>query len=190
MRLMMAWLFSACVLMSASQADEMAYEPEVLQQGAALLAPFKQSLKAALQEGMADGPEAAMNVCRVKAPAIAAALSGPHVKIGRSSERLRNPVNAPSPWMQDMLSYYRQHPVDRQSRYVALDSNRIGYAEPITVQPMCLMCHGSKLAPSVSQALAALYPNDQATGYQAGDLRGIFWVEFEPSVARVLNGVE
>jgi len=33
------------------------------------------------------------------------------------------------------------------------------------------------LAPDLKAKLAELYPNDQATGYAAGDLRGVFWVE-------------
>ncbi len=185
----MAWLCSGLMLVSPSWADDRAQTVEagVLQEGAALLAPFKENLKAALQQGMAQGPDAAVNACQSKAPVIAAALSAQGLAMGRSSERLRNPANAPSPWMQDMLSHYRQYPADRQARYVALNSNRVGYAEPITVQPMCLACHGSQLAPSVSQALATLYPNDQATGYEVGDLRGIFWVTFESSQTGVTN---
>jgi len=37
-----------------------------------------------------------------------------------------------------------------------------------------LQCHGArdKLAPGVADALKELYPQDQATGYAVGDLRG------------------
>jgi len=40
--------------------------------------------------------------------------------------------------------------------------------------PVCLQCHGepAKLAPGVAEALKELYPDDQATGYSLGDLRG------------------
>ena len=48
--------------------------------------------------------------------------------------------------------------------------------EPIITAPMCLACHGSELSVEVKDALAAQYPADQASGYAAGDLRGIFWV--------------
>jgi hypothetical protein len=37
---------------------------------------------------------------------------------------------------------------------------------------MCLQCHGEALAPEVTQALAARYPDDRATGFREGQLRG------------------
>ena len=32
--------------------------------------------------------------------------------------------------------------------------------------------------PDVASRISELYPEDRATGFEAGDLRGIFWVEF------------
>jgi hypothetical protein len=49
--------------------------------------------------------------------------------------------------------------------------------EPIVVQPMCVTCHGADVAPDLRAKIEELYPDDQATGYAAGDLRGIFWAE-------------
>jgi hypothetical protein len=43
---------------------------------------------------------------------------------------------------------------------------------------MCLTCHGSEIDAEVREQLAADYPMDRATGFEAGDLRGVFWVEF------------
>jgi hypothetical protein len=60
---------------------------------------------------------------------------------------------------------------------VAIDKNTVGYAEPIYMQPLCVTCHGANLAPDLQKKLDELYPTDQATGYAAGDLRGIFWAE-------------
>jgi hypothetical protein len=41
------------------------------------------------------------------------------------------------------------------------------------------MCHGPKeqLIPEVKEQLAKLYPEDSATGFSEGELRGWFWVE-------------
>jgi hypothetical protein len=41
------------------------------------------------------------------------------------------------------------------------------------------MCHGpsESLAPDIKEKLATLYPQDQATGFSEGELRGWFWVE-------------
>ncbi|MBW2376809.1 MAG: DUF3365 domain-containing protein [Deltaproteobacteria bacterium] len=45
------------------------------------------------------------------------------------------------------------------------------------MQPLCVTCHGAELPPDLRARLAELYPEDQATGYAAGDFRGVFWVE-------------
>lgn len=146
--------------------------------GAALLAPFKQQLQQALQEGLAQGPVAAISACRVKAPEIAGALSRDGVRMGRSSNRLRNPANAPSPWVAAILDDYLADPGRRAPRGVDLPDGRRGYVEPILTKPLCLSCHGESLAPAVEARIRELYPQDQATGFRVGDLRGVFWVEF------------
>ncbi len=47
-----------------------------------------------------------------------------------------------------------------------------------------LTCHGSSLQPELKAEILCLYPNDQATGFKPGELRGAFTVtEAEMSVA-------
>jgi hypothetical protein len=58
-----------------------------------------------------------------------------------------------------------------------IDQDTVGYVEPIFVQPLCLTCHGTELAPELEAAIEQHYPSDEATGYVAGDLRGMFWAE-------------
>lgn len=149
-----------------------------LARGAELLAPFKKDLQQALKSGLAEGPATAIQVCRVKAPAIAASLSGDGVRMGRTSHKLRNPDNTAPDWVSPILQTYLADPSSRAPRAVELDGNRRGYVEPITTQPLCLTCHGSQLAPDVAERIAELYPDDEATGFDAGDLRGVFWLEF------------
>ncbi len=152
------------------------YDEEVVkQQAAQALLPFKQQLMQALQSGLEQGPAQAIDVCRLQAPAIAAAASVDGVTIGRTSFRLRNPDNAPTVWQQLGLRHYLQSE-DREPMLIDLENGQLGYMEPIVTEPMCLACHGSELSVEVKDALAAQYPADQASGYAAGDLRGIFWV--------------
>ncbi len=150
-------------------------EQEMKQRAEQLLLPFKQQLMQALQVGLEQGAEQAIDVCRLQAPEIAAAASVNAVEIGRSSFRLRNPANAPTVWQQVGLRHYRQSE-DRQPMLIDLEDGRVGYMEPIVTAPMCLACHGSALSAEVKEALALHYPTDQATGFAAGDLRGVFWV--------------
>ncbi len=48
----------------------------------------------------------------------------------------------------------------------------------IITQPLCLVCHGETIAPAVREALVEHYPQDQAMGFKAGDLRDAFSVEW------------
>jgi hypothetical protein len=43
-----------------------------------------------------------------------------------------------------------------------------------TAEKPCLACHGKEIAPKVAARLAELYPEDAATGYSAGEIRGAF----------------
>lgn len=151
---------------------------------AATLQPFKQDLQAALQAGMSSGgPAGAIDVCRVQAPALAAAAGGPGVRIGRTSHRLRNPDNAPAPWLELLLGQYQDGSASGP-QLVELGADYYGYVEPIVTQPLCLACHGSDLSPAVASQLATLYPDDQATGFAAGEFRGLFWVAFRAEAAQ------
>ena len=146
--------------------------------GASLLAPFKAELKSALMAGMKEGPATAIEVCSKDAPGIAAKLSVDGVLMGRSSHKLRNPDNTAPDWLSPIMQAYLDEPSNRNPRAVSLPGNRWGYVEPIMVQPLCLTCHGSELSPDVASRISELYPDDHATGFAAGDLRGVFWVEF------------
>jgi len=152
-----------------------------LARGAEILRPFKQQLKGALQKGLASGPAEAIAACRTRAPEIASALSVDGVRIGRASDRLRNPANVPPAWVAPLLDEYRSDPSMRSARVAHLDERRRGYIEPITVQALCLTCHGENLAEPIAARLSELYPEDRAVGYRVGDFRGVFWVEFPVS---------
>ncbi|UCF46744.1 MAG: DUF3365 domain-containing protein [Myxococcales bacterium] len=145
--------------------------------GAEAVLPFKKNLKEALVKGLEEGPTQAISACRVEAPKLAEAASTGGIKVGRTSQKLRNPNNASKLWMQSFLRVYETDPERREPGVVLIDDNTVGYVEPIFVQPLCVTCHGAELAPDLSAKLTELYPEDQATGYAAGDFRGIFWAE-------------
>jgi len=142
------------------------------------LEPFKgglfRELTTSLREG---GPEEAIAVCRVRAGEIARDASSDEVQVGRTSHRLRNPENAPEPWLVPLLREYEAGPVDRSPRAVRLEANFVGYVEPIYVKPMCLACHGEDVDAGLRTRLQELYPEDRATGFHADDFRGLFWAK-------------
>ena len=155
--------------------------------GVELLAPLKKDLKQALVAGMQKGPANAISVCKDQAPAITASLWAKGVEIGRTSHRLRNPDNLAPDWVDAVLQEYLGEETGHLPRVVSLADNREGYVEPITVKPLCLACHGESLAPGVGEQIKLLYPEDEATGFKDGDLRGVYWVEYPVVESRPIN---
>ncbi len=133
----------------------------------------------ALSQG---GPAAAISICQKEAPEIAQRVGKKHgVAIGRTSFRLRNPQNEPPEWAQPLVEQRLAEP-----QFVDLPDGRLGALLPIRLKPQCTLCHGpeAELAEEVKAALDEQYPEDQATGFQEGDLRGWFWVEVPATANR------
>jgi len=128
--------------------------------------------------GMQEGPVHAIEACKDQAPEITNALAVEGIQIGRTSHRLRNPDNTAPEWADIALKTYLNDETDRAPRVVSLANNREGYIEAITIKPLCLACHGSNLAPDVAEQIQAMYPQDEATGFELDDLRGVYWVEY------------
>lgn len=147
------------------------------EQGAEVLLPLKQNLKRALLKGMEEGPVEAVTACEAVAPVVTKGAGSQVATVGRTSHKLRNPKNAPKLWMQPLLQGYLSSPDQMEPRVVVLDEDTVGYVEPIYLQPMCVACHGTSIASDVAQRIDALYPTDQATGFEPGHFRGIFWAE-------------
>lgn len=162
-------------------AAEAETDVEAAARGAAAIAPFRAQLQAALQEGLAGGVENAIAVCRDRAPALAVEAAAPGVALGRTSHRLRNPANAPRAWVDPLLARAVAEAASARPAVVRLADGRVGYVEPIFVQPPCLACHGETIAPPIAARLRALYPEDRAVGFRAGDFRGLFWAELPPA---------
>lgn len=138
-------------------------------------------LLGALTAASAGGDYAgAVEACQLRAPEITTSLQGAagayHVRVGRTSERLRNPENTGPDWVQAALDTE-----DPLGTWLGPDDT-VGLLSPIPTGALCLNCHGAAdaLAPGVAEAVAARYPDDQATGFAEGDVRGWFWVEVTP----------
>ena len=133
------------------------------------------TLKGRLMDVMgSEGPAATISVCSKEAPEIAEQVSQAHgLKIGRTSFHLRNPDNTPPTWATQLVA-------DRVAQPTFLtQEGKLAALLPIHIGAPCLICHGPEdtIPSPVKQALSEHYPNDQATGFQAGDLRGWFRVE-------------
>lgn len=144
---------------------------------------LKSQLVAALRQG---GPRAAVDVCRTIAPAIATETSGAHgLEVGRTALKVRNPANAPDIFERRVLEEFVQKieagadPATIEHAEMVAENGEILFrymkAIPTAAEP-CLACHGRNIDPGLKAEILRLYPEDQATGFKAGELRGAFTV--------------
>lgn len=140
---------------------------------------LKEALQAAIKEG---GLSNGIGVCNTVAPEIAADNSNEEWTISRTSLRIRNPDNAPTEWQQMQLQAMDQQPVKNGKPVEVWQVSEaegqpaFRYMSAIPTQTLCLGCHGKSIDPEVKARLDELYPEDQATGFSEGDLRGAFVV--------------
>lgn len=122
-----------------------------------------------------EGPAKAIGVCSAEARQIAETIGKEKgVVIGRTALKLRNKDNRAPSWAETLLSEEATEPV-----FVDVNSKTAGALFPIKLKAKCLMCHGAEdsLDADVKAQLVLRYPDDRATGFEEGDLRGWFWVE-------------
>lgn len=136
------------------------------------------------KEIAAGGPAGAIGVCKRIGTEVAAALSQQHgARVTRVSLKPRNPVLGPADaWEQRALLDFdrraaagdKPEALERAEIVEEPQGRFFRYARALPVQPLCVNCHGApeKLAPGVKDRLAAEYPNDRATGYAPGQIRG------------------
>lgn len=159
----------------------LAAAPTPVEQAKASINPFKKTLKETLLKALETSPEAAIDVCSKRAPELAKAASTGSVTVGRSAFKLRNPANAPRPWLtKAMAELAKEKSGSEAQRVVTLPDGTVGYAEAIWTAAPCLACHGKTLAPGLEAKLKTAYPNDAARGFSEGDFRGVFWAEVAP----------
>ncbi|MGY0505104.1 Tll0287-like domain-containing protein [Luteimonas sp. e5] len=162
---------------------------EAQQRAQAAAQAFSSRLQSALKARMSEGgPVAAIDFCKAEAPLIAADVAIEHdVGIGRVAVpgKLRNPANQARDWQAEVVRSFQAKAGAGQApgelRSVRTRDLPAGVAlrmmRGIEVQEGCLACHGKQRAPGVDEALARLYPDDMAIGFEPGDLRGALWVE-------------
>ena len=109
------------------------------------------------------------------------------VDIKRTSLKTRNPLNKPSENEVLILSEFQANlengiPLEP---IVKLDQKgNPNYYAPIILEKKCLICHGTldqELSKATDSLIKSHYPNDLATGFKEGDLRGIWSISFSKS---------
>lgn len=147
---------------------------------------FAGELKSQLVAGMkAGGAVSAISVCKSAAPEIASRSSKETGwSVGRTALKLRNPNNAPDDYERKVLEDFvarRAAGADPKMlehfEIAEKDGEKVfRYMKAIPTGDVCLACHGNSVADDVSAAIKTHYPDDDATGFAKGDIRGAFTI--------------
>ena len=139
-------------------------------------------LKAAIERG---GIEEAVTYCNVHALSLTDSIGKRYTAtVKRVTDKPRNPANAATDAELAQLEQWRKLLAEGDQRVVTVDETpeARNFYMPIKIESLCLNCHGvpgETLSPENQALIAAKYPNDLATGYQLGDLRGLWHISFK-----------
>jgi hypothetical protein len=105
------------------------------------------------------------------------------------ARKYRNPDNKPDEYEERALAQMEEDPgawKDRDwfEKVIDGESATMRYMRPLFVTEACLTCHGD--ASTVPAFVRETYPDDRATGYQLGDLRGAISVSW-PTRAKTIQ---
>jgi hypothetical protein len=131
------------------------------------------------------GIENAVTFCNVRAMPITDSMSTENnARIKRVSDKPRNPNNrANTVELAHILTFKNQLTNKEHIKpIVEEEGDRVNFYFPITTNAMCLQCHGTleqELKLSTYDKIKALYPDDEAIGYEENQVRGIWSIEFD-----------
>ncbi len=142
------------------------------------------ALSGALQKAIAEGGVLhAIDLCKTQANPITAAVGASQgAVVKRIAVRYRNPdnaVNSTELQLFDDWSTQIGRGEDPAAVVLHEGENRIWYGAIRISNPLCLQCHGAPgkdIAEATLAQLRATYPDDRATGFALGDLRGAWKV--------------
>ncbi len=177
-----AALLLACALVPVAWAQD-AQPPWVADARKVALAVPPKLVSVLQAEIERAGAEGAVAVCKDQAPALARAASEQSGwSVRRVSLRNRNPKAVPDAWERAALEDFdrraaaKEPPARLERAEQTMENGQAvqRYMRALPTAELCLGCHGApeSLAPAVTARLKALYPDDHATGYRVGDIRG------------------
>ena len=150
----------------------------LLAQSRAAAAEYQSKLRTQLVTALdSGGPLLALDVCKGAAPQIAQEVGArAGASIWRTSLKARNPRGTPDAWERSVLEQFaaRRAAGEDPATIEASAHTETGfrYMKAIPMGEPCMQCHGPAVAPAVAAKIMTLYPQDRATGFVPGELRG------------------
>lgn len=173
-------LLVLAIVSAPATANDQALLEEAREVAAALPPKLLAVLQAEISKGGFDG---AISACRDFAPQLASAASVESGwNIRRVSLKNRNPRAIPDTWERAVLEEFERRvaageapaTMEKGAEVSAGETREYRYMKALPTQELCLACHGSAehISPAVKAKLEELYPDDRATGYTVGEIRG------------------
>lgn len=184
------WLWAAALLVACQSEPEVPVIPDsvVLSRGSQLVDIAEGTLKSTLLSKInAVGFEGAVEFCHVAARPLTDSISTANDAIvRRTSFRYRNVENAPDSTDRVVLKSYEEASEmgNEIGPVVTRVEGGVRFYRPIRVAPLCTNCHGmpgENLTADLHALILDEYPEDRAVGYEEGDFRGAWVVEFAES---------
>lgn len=141
-------------------------------------------LNSALEQG---GSILAIKSCHIDSTRVSRRVGREEgVAAGRTSDRLRNPTNAPRPWAAPIVTANAGRRAQDVPGFAVDLGDKVGVLRPIAHRAKCGSCHGrqDKFSTAVRAELRERYPADRAIGFEEGDIRGWYWVEIPKKRSR------
>jgi hypothetical protein len=129
-----------------------------------------------------NGAMSALHFCSQNALTLTEQLAKESkTSIKRVSIKNRNPVNNANKYEIALLNEWDKRAKNAQAlpeqKLVTVSDSTVMYYKPIIINnEACLKCHGN-VEGELAKAIKDAYPEDKATGYKMGDLRGMIAIE-------------
>lgn len=134
-----------------------------------------------MQAMKTGGPVYAVTFCNEQAMPLTDSLSKKYnCEIKRVSDKYRNPANKPTET--ELETWKNISSSGTASPIISTENGHLVYYKPIKIaMPACLKCHGKPgldIDAKTLEIIRQKYPDDMATGYKEGDLRGTWKIVF------------
>jgi len=176
-----------CSIVIASQVNATDNSSSQLE-GVKYIKMLGKTLKGNLQKEMKSDMSGlgAMHFCSQKADDLTKEVNSKLPKgttIRRTALRYRNEANKPDAidreTMQKILNDMNASKTNLGKPFIVDTNSSTRIYKALFVEKKCLKCHGAKknISSDITKVIQSKYPNDLATGFKEGDLRGVIVVE-------------
>ena len=181
-------VFFSVIIFSCREKETAVDHTDWKAKGDSLVSKTFDTLRNTLLKAVGEkGFPGAVEFCNTRALDLTNTYTAEGISIERTSEKLRNPANAPDTMETRILAAYRKLKNENQELKSIVEKDAGGnhhFFKPILLQAICLNCHGERLTQIKTDTWNSIllkYPDDAAFDYKEGDLRGIWHITFSHS---------